>query len=63
MVKTVLLTNLCLSQHEAGGNLEPLRAREVLVHAELLFQLQQLLRGERGARAPGLAEQRVRRAW
>lgn len=49
-------THLRLGQHQAGGNLEALRPRQVLACPELVLQLEQLLRGERGARPPRLVQ-------
>ena len=56
---TGFLTNLGLCEHQTGGHLEALGSREVLVLAELVLELEQLLTGEGGPRAARLAEQRV----
>lgn len=51
-----LVTHLRLGQHQAGGHLEAFRPRQVLASAELVLQLEQLLRGERGARPARLVK-------
>lgn len=57
-----IVNYLRLCEHEVRGHFEPLGPGEVLVHPELVFELQELLAREGGAGTPRLA-QHLARAW
>lgn len=46
---------LSLRQHEVSCNFKPLWSRKIFVHSKLIFQLQQLLTRESGARSSCLS--------
>lgn len=54
-------THLCFGEAESGRELVAFGPREVLIGAEVVLQLEQLVARERSARAARFAEQTLRR--
>lgn len=61
-LKAIEMPHLCFSQHKRCSHFKAFRSGQIFVKLELVFQLQQLLTGEGGARPAALAQQAGLRA-